>query len=71
MIDEIVDSAKSDAETLRFKQAHAMLHLFKTDCGRAAVTVEEIREWATAQVDEQLRSRVHQFLSSLNGPPQG
>ena len=71
MIDEMVDSAKPDVKALRFKQAHAMLHLFNTDCGRAAVTLEEIKEWASAQEDEQLRSRVHRFLSSLNGPPQG
>ena len=70
MIDEIVDNAKSDAKTLRFKQANAMLHLFNIDCGRAAVTLEEIKEWANAQEDEQLRSRVHQFLSLLSGPPQ-
>jgi hypothetical protein len=63
MIDEIVDRENSDAKALRFKQAHAMLHLFNTDCGRAAVTLEEIKEWANVQEDEQLRSRVHQFLS--------
>jgi hypothetical protein len=63
MFDEVVDSAESDAKTSRLKQAHAMLNLFETDCGRAAVTLEEIKEWAYAQGDEQLRSRVDQFLS--------
>jgi hypothetical protein len=62
MFDEVVGSAGSDAKTLRLKQAHAMLDLFETDCGRAAVTLEEIKEWAYAQEDEQLRSRVDQFL---------
>jgi hypothetical protein len=59
----MVGSAESDAKTLRLKQAHAMLNLFETDCGRAAVTLEEIKEWAYAQENEQLRSRVDQFLS--------
>jgi hypothetical protein len=63
MLDEMVGSAESDAKTLRLKQAHAMLNLFETDCGRAAVTLEEIKEWAYAQENEQLRSRVDQFLS--------
>jgi hypothetical protein len=64
MFDEVVGSAESDAKTLRLKQSHAMLNLFETDCGRAAVTLEEIKEWAHAQEDEQLRSRVDQLLSS-------
>ena len=37
-----------------------MLNLFKPDFGRAAVTLEEIKDWAYAQEDEQLRSRVDQ-----------
>ena len=49
---------------LRLKQAHAMLNLFETDFGRPAVTLEEIKEWAHAQEDEQLRSRVDQLLSN-------
>ena len=64
MFDEPVGSAESHAKTLRLKQAHAMLNLFQTDYGRAAVTLEEIKEWAHAQEDEQLRSRVDQFLSN-------
>jgi hypothetical protein len=32
---------------LRLKQAHAMLNLFETDCGRPAVSLEEIKEWGT------------------------
>ena len=64
MFDEPVGSGESDAKTLRLKQAHAMLNLFKTDFGRAAVTLEEIKDWAYAQEDEQLRSRVDRFLSN-------
>jgi hypothetical protein len=64
MFDEPVGSAESDAKRFRLKQAHAMLNLFETDFGRAAITLEEIKEWAAAQEDEQLRSRVDQFLSN-------
>ena len=58
MFDEPVGSGESDAKTLRLKQAHAMLNLFKTDFGRAAVILEEIKDRAYAQADEQLRSRL-------------
>ena len=64
MFDEPVGSGESDAKTLRLKQAHAMLNLFETDLGRVPVTLVEIKEWAAAQEDEQLRSRVDRFLSN-------
>ena len=63
MLDEETDSAESDPETLRLKQAQAMLNLFETDRGRVAVTLEEIKEWAYTQDHEQLQFRVDQFLS--------
>ena len=62
MFDEL--AGRINAKTLRLKQAHAMLNLFETDFGRPAVTLEEIKEWAHAQEDEQLRSRVDQLLSN-------
>ena len=68
MLDEVVDNAESAEKTLRLKQAHAMLNLFETDLGRAPVTLVEIKEWAAAQEDEQLRSRVDRFLRA---PAQG
>jgi hypothetical protein len=64
MFEEVVGSAEFDAKALRLRQAHAMLNLFETDCGRAALTLEEIKEWAYAQEDEQLRLRVDQFLTN-------
>jgi hypothetical protein len=64
MIEEMTDTAEHQAQMLRLKQAHAMLNLFETDCKRAAITIEEIKEWAYAQEDEQLRSRVNQLLSN-------
>lgn len=64
MIDKMTDTAEYQAQILRLKQAHAMLNLFETDCNRAAVTLEEIKEWAYAQKDERLRSRVDQLLSN-------
>jgi hypothetical protein len=59
MFDEL--AGRVNAKTL---QAHAMLNLFETDFGRPATTLEEIKEWAHAQEDEQLRSRVDQVLSN-------
>ena len=67
MFDEPVGSGESDAKTLRLKQAHAMLNLFEIDRGQAAVALEEIKEWACAQEDEQLQLRVDQFLSNSPG----
>jgi len=64
MIDKMTGTAEYQAHILRLKQAHAMLNLFETDCKRAAVTLEEIKEWAYAQEDERLRSRVDQLLSN-------
>ena len=64
MLDKEIDSAESDPKTLRLKQAQAMLTLFETDRGRAAATLEEIKEWAYTQDDEQLQSRVDRFLSN-------
>ena len=64
MFDETAGRLESEEKRLRLKQAHAMLNLFQTDYGRAAVTLEEIKEWAAAQEDEQLRSRVGQFISN-------
>jgi hypothetical protein len=64
MLDELVDNTESDAKTLRLRQAHAMLSLFEIDRGRPAVALEEIKEWAYAQEDEQLQLRVDQFLSN-------
>ena len=62
MFDEL--AGRINAKTLRLKQAHAVFNLFETDLGRPAITLEEIKEWAHAQEDEQLRSRVDQFLSN-------
>ena len=64
MLDEVGDNAESDEKALRLKQAYAMLNLFERDRGRAAVVLEEIKEWAYAQEDEQLQLRVDQFLSN-------
>ena len=64
MFAEPVGGEEFEAKGLRLKQARAMLNLFETDFGRAAVTLEEIKEWAHAQEDEQLRSRVDQLLSN-------
>ena len=58
-----IDMTQPDAIGLRLKQADAMLQLFAVDRGRAPLTLDEIREWAYAQDDNQLQGRVDQFLS--------
>jgi hypothetical protein len=58
-----IDMTQPDAIGLRLKQADAMLQLFAVDRGRAPLTLDEIREWAYAQDDNQLQVRVNQFLS--------
>ena len=39
-----------------------MIDLFEEDCGRVPATLEEVREWARAQDDEHLKSRVNRRL---------
>ncbi len=46
----------------RLKQAQAMLDLFEGDRRRAAVTLEELREWASAQNENHLQFRVNRHL---------
>jgi len=64
MMDKVTDSTEYETQTQRLKKAHALLNLFERDCKRVAGTLEEIKEWACAQEDEQLRSRVDQLLSN-------
>jgi hypothetical protein len=47
---------------LRRKRAKAMLDLFEWDRRRAAVTLEELREWAAAQNEDHLQFRVNRYL---------
>jgi hypothetical protein len=53
-----------DSKDSTVKQAQALLTLFETDCGRAAVTLEEVKEWIWAQGDEHLQIRMQHLLSS-------
>lgn len=63
MSDQAIDGVVTEPNAFRLKQAQAMLKLFEADRKRAAVTLEEIKEWAHAQDDEQLQFRVDLFLS--------
>jgi hypothetical protein len=63
MFSEAIDETDADFQTFRHKQAQAMLDLFEKDRGQAAVALEEVKEWAYAQDNEHLQSRVDQFLS--------
>jgi hypothetical protein len=58
-----IDASAVDRDAqLRLKQAQAMLDLFEADRQRAAVTLEEMKEWATAQDQELLQSRIDHYL---------
>ena len=63
MFDQNTDISKSESKSLRHKQARAMLALFEVDRGRAAVTLDEIKEWASSQQDDELCSRVERLVS--------
>jgi hypothetical protein len=54
---------------VRLEQARAMLDLFVADHGRAAATVEEIKEWAIAQNNEHLQFRVDEILAKSERLP--
>jgi hypothetical protein len=63
MFEQNLHEHESDMKSLRFKQAQAMLDLFEADCGRAALTLDEIKEWASAQQNDQLLLRVQSLIS--------
>jgi hypothetical protein len=58
-----------DARSDRLEQARAMLELFKADHGRAASALEEIKEWASTQNNEQLQFRLDQVLAKSERLP--
>ena len=62
MFDQNIDISESESKSLRRKQAQAMLALFEVDRGRAAVTLDEIKEWASSQQDDELCSRVERLV---------
>ena len=62
---EEIDNIERDAEKWRLKQAQAMLDLFEGDRGRAATTLEELKEWAGAQNEEHLQFRVNRYLHRI------
>jgi hypothetical protein len=62
MLDRDMDKLEPDSKHLRRKQAQAMLDLFEADSGRAALTLDEIKEWASAQQEDGLRLRVERLV---------
>lgn len=47
------------------KKAQVLLELFEQDCGRAAVTLEEVGHWACAQDRGHLQLRMQRHLLGL------
>jgi hypothetical protein len=66
MFDQNIDISESESKSLRHKQARAILALFEVDRGRAAATLDEIKEWASSQQDDELCSRVERLVSQSN-----
>ena len=64
MANEVLDDdiIRDSEKWLLKEQAQAMLDLFEEDHGRAPATLEEVREWAKAQNEEQLKFRVNRRL---------
>ena len=56
------DIVRDSEKWLLKEQARAMLDLFEEDRGRTPATLEEVREWAKAQNEEQLKFRVNRRL---------
>jgi hypothetical protein len=50
----------------RLKRARALLEMFEEDCGRRAVTVDELREWMGAQYTDQLQIRMNRRLHGID-----
>ena len=57
------DIVRDPEKWLLREQAQAMFDLFAEDCGRTPVTLEEVREWASGQDEQHLRSRVNRRLN--------
>jgi hypothetical protein len=66
MPDSNIDILEPDSKSLRRKQAQAMLDLFEADYGRTAVTLDEIKKWASAQQDDELQLRVERLVSQCS-----
>jgi hypothetical protein len=64
MLDQNIGMLESDSRNLRRKQAQPMLDLFEADCGREAITLDEIKEWASAQQDGKLQLRIERLVSA-------
>ncbi|HET9535611.1 MAG TPA: hypothetical protein VFP43_09745 [Mesorhizobium sp.] len=59
------DGIIRDSEKWLLKeQARAMLDLFEEDHGRTPATLEEVREWAKAQNEEQVNRRLDVVLEA-------
>jgi hypothetical protein len=69
MLGHTMDTLEDLSTLLRRKQAKVMLELFEADCGRAAVTLNEIKAWASAQQENQLRNSARPWRSSRDGVP--
>ena len=66
MPNQATDHVRRSVDRRRLKRARALLEMFEEDCGRRAVTVEELREWMGAQYTDQLQIRMNRRLHGID-----
>ena len=65
MLSAVIDDISRDAEKRRLERLKAMLHMFEEDRGRAAVTMEEFRDWMGAQRLDRLLIRMNRHSRAI------
>jgi hypothetical protein len=54
-----------DVELRRLQRARVLLEIFEEDCGRRAVSVDELKAWMDAQYIDQLQIRMNRRLHGI------
>jgi len=57
--------AIDQADRRRLRRARALLEIFEEDCGRRAVTVDELKAWMDAQYIDHLQIRMNRRLYGI------
>jgi hypothetical protein len=70
MLNLVIDDISRDEKKKRLERLKAMLHMFEEDRGRAAVTMEEFRDWMGAQCLDQLLIRMNCHSPAIGDRPQ-
>jgi hypothetical protein len=68
---KVADYLGRGSDRRRLQRARALLEMFAEDCGRQAVTVEELREWMGAQYTDRLQVRMNRRLHGIDASATG